>query len=128
MTLSSSVPASWCRLIPPPLLPSSLAPHGPRNSCAMVRIKICGITNSADALAAVEAGANLLGFNFYEKSPRFISESEAEKIRRQLPKKVEAVGIFVNASPADVTAVRNSVKLDAAQLHGDESPEIAVEI
>jgi len=94
----------------------------------MVRIKICGITNSADALAAVEAGANLLGFNFYEKSPRFITESEAEKIRRQLPKKVEAVGIFVNASPADVTAVRNSVKLDAAQLHGDESPEITVEI
>jgi phosphoribosylanthranilate isomerase len=94
----------------------------------MVRIKICGITNSADALAAVEAGANLLGFNFYEKSPRFITESEAGKIRRQLPKKVEAVGIFVNASPAEVAALRKSVKLDAAQLHGDESPEIAAEI
>ena len=53
----------------------------------MVRIKICGITNAADALAAVEAGANLLGFNFYEKSPRFVSTDEAEKIRRQKRKR-----------------------------------------
>jgi phosphoribosylanthranilate isomerase len=94
----------------------------------MVRIKICGITNAADALAAVEAGANLLGFNFYEKSPRFVSTDEAEKIRRQVPKRVEAVGIFVNATPDEVAALRKSVKLDAAQLHGDESPEAAAEI
>lgn len=94
----------------------------------MIRVKICGITNSADALAAVEAGANLLGFNFYSKSPRFITETEAAKIRKQLPKRVEAVGIFVNASPADVTAFRKSVKLDIAQLHGDESPETTAEI
>jgi phosphoribosylanthranilate isomerase len=94
----------------------------------MVRVKICGITNAADALAAVEAGANLLGFNFYEKSPRFVSTEEAEKIRRQLPKRVEAVGIFVNATPDEVAALRKSVKLDAAQLHGDESPEAAAEI
>jgi phosphoribosylanthranilate isomerase len=76
----------------------------------------------------VEAGANLLGFNFYVKSPRFITAEEAAKIRRQLPKRVEAVGIFVNATPAEVTALRKSVKLDAAQLHGDESPEAAAEI
>jgi phosphoribosylanthranilate isomerase len=94
----------------------------------MVRVKICGITNAADALAAIDAGANLLGFNFYEKSPRFITEAEAAKIRPQLPKKVEAVGIFVNASPADVTALRKSLKLDAAQLHGDETPEDVAEI
>ena len=94
----------------------------------MVRIKICGITNAGDALAAVEAGANLLGFNFYEKSPRCVAAEEAEKIRRQLPKRVEAVGIFVNASPAEIAALRKSVKLDAAQLHGDESPEAAAEI
>lgn len=94
----------------------------------MVRVKICGITNAADALAAVEAGANLLGFNFYERSPRFVAAEEAAKIRRQLPRKIEAVGIFVNASPADVTALRKAVKLDAAQLHGDESPETAAEI
>jgi phosphoribosylanthranilate isomerase len=93
----------------------------------MVRIKICGITNSADALAAVEAGANLLGFNFYEKSARYVSTDEAAKIRAQLPKRIEAVGIFVNAAPPDVAAVCKSLKLDAAQLHGDESPEDVAE-
>jgi phosphoribosylanthranilate isomerase len=94
----------------------------------MVRIKICGITNAADALAAADAGANLLGFNFYEKSPRFITEEEARKIRMQLPRKVKAVGIFVNASPAEVTALCKFVKLDVAQLHGDETPEAVAEI
>ncbi len=94
----------------------------------MVRVKICGITNSADAFAAIDAGANLLGFNFYEKSPRHITEAEAAKIRPRLPKKVEAVGIFVNASPADVTALRKSLKLDAVQLHGDETPESVAQI
>jgi phosphoribosylanthranilate isomerase len=94
----------------------------------MVRIKICGITNSADALAAVDAGANLLGFNFYDKSPRHITEAEAAKIRSQLSKKVEAVGIFVNAPPAEVAAVCKSLKLDAAQLHGDETAETVSKI
>jgi phosphoribosylanthranilate isomerase len=94
----------------------------------MVRVKICGITNAADALAAIDAGANLLGFNFYEKSPRYISEAEAAKIRPQLPKKVEAVGIFVNASPEEVAERCKSLKLNAAQLHGDETPEIVAEV
>src|SRR5438046_10471908 len=94
----------------------------------MVRVKICGITNAADALAAIEAGANLLGFNFYQKSPRYIAEVEATKIRPQLPKKVEAVGIFVNASAADVTALCKLLKLNAAQLHGDETPETVAEV
>jgi phosphoribosylanthranilate isomerase len=94
----------------------------------MVRVKICGITNAADALAAIEAGANLLGFNFYPKSPRHIAEAIAAKIRPELPKKVKAVGIFVNAPSADVAAIRKSLKLDAVQLHGDESPETVAEI
>jgi phosphoribosylanthranilate isomerase len=94
----------------------------------MVRVKICGITNAADALAAIDAGANLLGFNFYEKSPRHITETEAAKIRPQLPKKVEAVGIFVKAPATEVAALCKSLKLDAAQLHGDESPETTAEI
>src|SRR6266481_5059692 len=81
----------------------------------MVRVKICGITNAADALAAVDGGANLLGFNFYPISPRHVSEAEAAKIRRQLPKKVDAVGIFVNAPTADVVALSKSLKLDAAR-------------
>ncbi len=94
----------------------------------MVRVKICGITNSADAFAAIDAGANLLGFNFYEKSPRHITEAEAAKIRARLPKKIKAVGIFVNASPAEVIALRKSLKLDAVQLHGDETPDSVAQI
>ena len=94
----------------------------------MIRVKICGITNAADALAAIDAGANLLGFNFYEKSPRHINETEAAKIRPQLPKKIEAVGIFVNAPAAEVAALCKLLKLDAAQLHGDELPETVAEV
>lgn len=94
----------------------------------MVRIKICGITSAADAQAAIEAGANLLGFNFYAKSPRHISEDQAAEIRSKLPKRVKAVGIFVNRLVADVITLRSSVKLDAVQLHGDESPETVAEI
>jgi len=94
----------------------------------MVRVKICGITSVADAQAAIEAGANLLGFNFYEKSPRHIAEDQAAEIRARLPKKIKAVGIFVNRLPADVIALRGSLELDAVQLHGDESPETVAEI
>src|SRR5260370_6927892 len=88
----------------------------------MVRVKIWGITNAADALAAIDAGANLLGFNFYKKSPRHIDEAEAAKIRRQLSRKIEAGGIFVNAPPADVPNVSESLQLAAAHLHGHDSP------
>jgi phosphoribosylanthranilate isomerase len=94
----------------------------------MIRIKICGITNAADALAAVDAGANLLGFNFYEKSARFLAQGAAAKIRTQLPKKVETVGIFVNKPAADVAALCSLLKLHAAQLHGDEPPEAVAEL
>jgi phosphoribosylanthranilate isomerase len=94
----------------------------------MIRVKICGITNAADALAAIDVGANLLGFNFYSKSPRHITEAEAAKIRPQLPKKVDAVGIFVNAPLADVAALCKLLKLDAVQLHGDESPKTVAEV
>ncbi len=94
----------------------------------MIRVKICGITNAADALAAIDAGANLLGFNFYAKSPRHITEAEAAKIRPQLPKKIKAVGVFVNAPPAEAAELCKSLKLDAAQLHGDETPETVAEM
>jgi phosphoribosylanthranilate isomerase len=94
----------------------------------VVRVKICGITSASDAQAAVDAGANLLGFNFYPKSPRHIEEDKAAEIRRKLPKRVEAVGIFVNRLPAEVLALGSSLKLDAVQLHGDEPPETVTEI
>jgi phosphoribosylanthranilate isomerase len=94
----------------------------------VVLVKICGITNAPDARAACEAGANLLGFNFYERSPRLIASADASKIRAQLPKNVEAVGIFVNAKPAVVTSLCSSLRLDAAQLHGDETPPAVAEV
>ena len=94
----------------------------------MIRVKICGITNAPDARAACEAGANLLGFNFFDGSPRHITPAAAAKIRPQLPREVEAVGIFVNADPAGVSEVCTSLRLDAAQLHGDETANTVAEI
>jgi phosphoribosylanthranilate isomerase len=91
----------------------------------MIRIKICGITNLADAKAATDAGANALGFNFYEKSLRRIVTADAAQIRSKLPPEIEAVGVFVNAKPADINSLRAFVRFDAAQLHGDETPDIA---
>ena len=86
----------------------------------MVRVKICGITNLADAKAAVDLGADALGFNFYEKSVRNISPADAYKIIRALPEKIEAAGVFVNWSPEAVIALARAVDLDTVQLHGDE--------
>jgi phosphoribosylanthranilate isomerase len=88
----------------------------------MVRVKICGITNLSDAKAAIEAGTDSLGFNFYEKSLRRISTVEAAKIRAQLPPTIETAGVFVNASPTDIISLRSFVRFHAAQLHGDENP------
>lgn len=90
----------------------------------MVRVKICGVTNLLDAVAACEAGANSLGFNFYAKSPRVVATSHAARIRAQLPKNIETVGVFVNTAPADVIGTVVTVRLNAAQLHGDEPPDI----
>jgi phosphoribosylanthranilate isomerase len=94
----------------------------------VVLVKICGVTNVPDARAACEAGANFLGFNFYEKSPRHIVPADASKIHSQLPKNVEAVGIFVNAEPAAIASLSASVRLDAAQLHGEETPATVAEV
>jgi phosphoribosylanthranilate isomerase len=94
----------------------------------MIRVKICGITSAADAAAAGEAGADLVGLNFYSKSPRFVSEEEAANVRAVVPRGIEAVGIFVNATPQEVLRICRSLRLDAAQLHGDESREAVAEV
>jgi phosphoribosylanthranilate isomerase len=88
----------------------------------MVRVKICGITNAPDADLASELGAQALGFNFYEKSPRVIAPAEAWKIRQTLPKDVQAIGVFVDWKPAAVLALAAALELSAVQLHGDEVP------
>jgi phosphoribosylanthranilate isomerase len=91
----------------------------------MVRVKICGITNLLDAKAAAEAGADSLGFNFYERSLRRISTPEAATIRTKLGNNIETVGVFVNTSAQDIISLRSFVRFSAAQLHGDETPDAA---
>lgn len=86
------------------------------------KVKICGITNFEDAQAAVEFGADLLGFNFYEKSPRYIEPQKAEKIIRKLPAFVDIVGLFINADTDFIRKTASDLLLDWVQLHGDESP------
>jgi phosphoribosylanthranilate isomerase len=112
----------------------------------MTKVKICGITNIEDALVAVEAGADLLGFIFYEPSPRYVRPETAAEIVAGVRGQVASgksqvaddaaqtdqaersapplfVGVFVNASPETVGRTLDKCQLDAAQLHGDEPPE-----
>src|SRR5271165_6597442 len=95
---------------------------------AKVRVKICGITNWTDARRAVQAGAALLGFNFYAKSPRYIAPAKARRIVRRLPKHVFAVGVFVNETEQKMLAIVRSVGLDRVQLHGEEPPSTVVRL
>jgi len=94
----------------------------------MTLVKICGITNLADARAAVEAGADALGFNFYRPSPRYIPPKDAGKIIAQLPESVLKVGVFVNEGLHSVLSTVSEAGLSAVQLHGDESPEYCREL
>jgi phosphoribosylanthranilate isomerase len=92
-----------------------------------VRVKICGITNLADAQVAVEAGADALGFNFYEKSPRFVSLKTAAEISRSLPPFTLRVGVFVNPSEELVRQAVGECSLNLLQFHGDEPPEFCTQ-
>jgi phosphoribosylanthranilate isomerase len=83
-------------------------------------VKVCGITNAEDAMAAVEQGAHALGFNFYAKSPRYLSPREAGAITAALPAGVLKIGVFVNADEEQMKAILDEAHLDIVQLHGDE--------
>lgn len=90
----------------------------------MTLVKVCGITNLEDALAALAAGADMLGFNFYERSPRYVETAVAWRVIEHLPEGVECVGVFVNeSSPDDVLEIARESGVSAVQLHGDETPE-----
>ena len=89
----------------------------------MTLVKICGITNLDDALAAVDAGADALGFNFWPRSPRYISPANAREITNQLPLSVLRVGVFVNEELQSLLRVASEANLTAIQLHGDETPD-----
>jgi phosphoribosylanthranilate isomerase len=92
----------------------------------MTWVKICGMTNLEDALLAVEAGADAVGFVFYEKSRRCVSVEKAREIVRKLPESVEKVGVFVNQVEGTLSELSDRAGLTAIQMHGDnEDPHVA---
>jgi phosphoribosylanthranilate isomerase len=95
---------------------------------ASVKVKICGVTNWTDARRAVEGGAALLGFNFYKRSPRYISPAKARRIVRLLPKRISVVGIFVNETEEKMLEIASAVGLDYLQLSGEESPKMVARL
>jgi phosphoribosylanthranilate isomerase len=95
---------------------------------AKVKVKICGITNWVDARRAVAEGADLLGFNFYAGSPRYVEPAKAKKIVSRLPKRISVVGVFVNESEQTVLEIAREVGLDTLQLHGDETPAMVARL
>jgi len=89
----------------------------------MNKVKICGITNLEDALCAIEAGSDALGFVFYEKSPRYISPQNALKIVKKLPPFVQCIGLFVNATCEIIELTCKASKMSLAQIHFDVKDE-----
>jgi phosphoribosylanthranilate isomerase len=87
----------------------------------MTQVKICGITNVEDARVACEAGADAIGLNFYPRSPRALSVEKAVELRASIPVGVQVFGVFVNAEASEIMQILRRVRLDALQLHGDES-------
>lgn len=92
-----------------------------------VKVKICGLTNAADALGAAEAGADLLGFVFYERSPRHVPIAVAAAIARQVPASVAKVGVFVDAPEEWVRRAITECGLSVLQFHGNETPEFCIQ-
>ena len=91
------------------------------------RVKICGITRPADALAAAHAGADAIGLVFYPPSPRYLSLERAREVRDVLPPFVQTVALFVNADGAQVSQVIGRVHPAMLQFHGDETPDFCAQ-
>jgi phosphoribosylanthranilate isomerase len=88
-----------------------------------IKVKICGITSAEDAVVAVEAGADALGFMFHPVSPRHVSRDQAAAIIRALPPLVAKVGVFVNPAEEEVRRTMAECGIDTLQFHGEETPE-----
>src|SRR5579872_5411094 len=92
-----------------------------------VKVKICGVTTLPDALSAAEAGADALGFMFYQQSPRFVTLEAAAAVAQQLPPHIVKVGVFVNAPEDLVLRAIAGCGLNLLQFHGNESPEYCLQ-
>jgi phosphoribosylanthranilate isomerase len=93
-----------------------------------VQIKICGVTNVKDAGACAEMGANMIGFNFYSQSPRYIEPKLARRIIEAMPPGVCTVGVFVDASAEEIRNTADAAGVRCVQLHGHTSPETCSEL
>lgn len=94
-----------------------------------VKLKVCGVTSLEDARAAIDCGAEYLGFNFYTKSPRYIAPPSARAIIERLPDGIISVGVFVNETRSeDVAEILRVSGARMAQLHGDESPDYCASV
>jgi len=93
-----------------------------------VRVKICGVRMLEEAEAAVAAGADALGFNFWPASPRFITPEEASRIVAALPALISPIGVFVNEDAGRVREIVSQVGLNAVQLHGEETARYCLDL
>ncbi len=89
----------------------------------ITKVKICGITNYEDAVAAMDMGADLLGFNFFKKSPRYIRPEQVAEIVDKLPGFIDIAGVFVNSPIEEIHEIIQMCSLEWVQLHGDEDPK-----
>src|SRR5215469_6219026 len=92
------------------------------------QIKICGVTNMNDARVCVELGADMIGFNFYRKSPRYIDPMVVRRIVDALPVEICTVGVFVDADPKEVRNIGKTAGIRCVQLHGRTTPESCSEL
>jgi len=93
-----------------------------------LKIKICGITNFEDALLCESSGADALGFIFYKNSKRYIDPEDAKQIIERLSPFTAKIGVFVNETPEFINNTASEIKLNAVQLHGEENPEVILDI
>jgi phosphoribosylanthranilate isomerase len=95
---------------------------------APMQIKICGITNANDARACIELGADMLGFNFYPESPRYVEPEIVRRIIDALPRGICAVGVFADTNSREIRATAEFTGIRCVQLHGDTTPELCSEL